>query len=130
MNRKKEDAQAEVLEETSGGIQNADSSHEAATQMEPSESEQETETEGQAASEEALSDVTAPAGRPAAVRSPKGLNLRKGPALSYEVREVLPDGAEVTALDLPMGAEVPGWRLVATGERVGWVHTRFLQLRY
>ncbi len=58
---------------------------------------------------------TAPAGRQAVVRSPKGLNLREGPALSYEVREVLPDGAEVTALDLPMGAEVPGWRLVSAG---------------
>jgi len=71
---------------------------------------------------------TAPVTWPAVVRSPQGLNLRKGPALSYEVLEVLPDGAEVTALDLPMGAEVPGWRLVYTGERAGWVQSRFLRL--
>jgi len=72
----------------------------------------------------------APAAWPAEVRSPKGLNLREGPSLSYEVLEVLPDGAEVTALDLPKGAEVPGWRLVYTGERAGWVQRRFLRLRY
>jgi len=73
-------------------------------------------------------NVTAPAGRPAVVRAPKGLNLWEGPALSYEVLEVLPDGAEITALDLPMGAEVPGWRLVASDKGVGWVQNRFLRL--
>ncbi len=92
------------------------------------ENTQTSEAENQTASEENSSAETAPVGRPATVRSPKGLNLRKGPALSYEILCVLPDGAEATALDLPMGAEVPGWRLIYTGERIGWVQSRFLRL--
>lgn len=68
-----------------------------------------------------------PAGRRAAVRSPKGLNLRMGPSLSYDVLEVLPDGTEVTVLDLPEGVTVPGWELAHTGERAGWAAARFLR---
>ncbi len=66
-------------------------------------------------------------GRRAVVRSPKGLNLRVGPALSYDALEVLADGAEITALNLPEGVTVPGWELVHTGERAGWVSARFLR---
>lgn len=74
-----------------------------------------------------------PQGTTAVVCSGRGLNLRVGPALSYEVLKVLPDGAEVTALDLPMEAEVPGWRLVFTIRSdltilTGWVQGRFLRL--
>lgn len=69
----------------------------------------------------------APEGRRAVVRSPKGLNLRVGPALSYDAPEVLADGAEVTALDLPRDVTVPGWELVVAGERAGWVSARFLR---
>jgi len=94
------------------------------------ENTQKSEAENQTSSQENGSSETAPVIWPAVVRSPQGLNLRKGPALSYEVLEVLPDRAEVTALDLPMGAEVPGWRLVYTGEIVGWVQSRFLRLEY
>ena len=68
-----------------------------------------------------------PEGRRAVVRSPKGLNLRAGPALSYEALEVLPDGMEVLALDLPRGAAVPGWELVDAGGRTGWASARFLR---
>ncbi len=86
------------------------------------------EAETQAAPAEERPVETASLGRPAVVRAPKGLNLRAGPALSYEVLEVLPDGEPVTALELPMGAEVPGWRLVYTGGRPGWTQSRFLRL--
>lgn len=68
-----------------------------------------------------------PEGRRAEVRSPKGLNLRAGPAMSYEALDVLPDGAEVTVLVLPRGVTVPGWELVMAGERAGWVSSRFLR---
>lgn len=70
---------------------------------------------------------SAPEGRQAEVCSPKGLNLRAGPALSYEALAVLPDGMEVTALALPRGVTVPGWELVVAGERAGWASSRFLR---
>ena len=75
----------------------------------------------------AAEELPTPAGRRAAVRSPKGLNLRMGPSLSYDVLEVLPDGTEVTVLDLPEGVTVPGWELAHTGERAGWAAARFLR---
>lgn len=64
---------------------------------------------------------------PAVVAAPLGLNLRKGPAVSYGVAETLPDGAPVTVLPLPYGVEVKGWALVVSesGTR-GWVMTEFL----
>lgn len=68
-----------------------------------------------------------PEGRRAVVLSPKGLNLREGPALSYAALEVLPDGMEVLALNLPRGAAVPGWELVDAGGRTGWASARFLR---
>ena len=68
-----------------------------------------------------------PEGRRAAVCSPKGVNLRAGPALSFDALEVLPDGMEVRTLALPEGVKVPGWELAAAGERVGWIAARFLR---
>jgi hypothetical protein len=66
-------------------------------------------------------------GELAAVRAPGGLNLREGPSVRYRVLEPLPDGTLLMALELPYGAQVPGWALVHTGARVGWVDTRFIQ---
>ena len=40
---------------------------------------------------------------------------------------VLPDGAPVEILDLPLDVEVPGWALVEAGAGVGWVNTNFLR---
>ena len=77
---------------------------------------------------EAVAVNSPPEGRQAEVCSPKGLNLRAGPALSYEALAVLPDGMEVTALALPRGVTVPGWELVVAGERAGWASSRFLRL--
>jgi len=119
----------EAVPEAAGAIQPTPPS-EAVPQQEGPEGPRDAGAEAQASPAEDSPAETAPATWLAEVRSPKGLNLREGPALSYEVLEVLPDGAEVTALDLPKEAEVPGWRLVYTGERAGWVQRRFLRLRY
>ena len=63
----------------------------------------------------------------AAVNAANGLNLRAGPGGGYAVAEVLPAGARVAVLELPCGAEVPGWALVHTGRRTGWVDIRFIR---
>ena len=55
------------------------------------------------------------------VNAEGGLNLRIGPGRSYPVAELLEYGTLLTVLELPHGAEVPGWALVHTGERTGWV---------
>lgn len=56
-----------------------------------------------------------------------GLNLRTGPGRSYPIAELLEDGTMLAVLELPHGAEVPGWALVHTGARTGWVDCRFIQ---
>ena len=56
-----------------------------------------------------------------------GLNLRTGPGRNYPIAEVLGDGMRLEVLELPHGAEVPGWALVHTGTRTGWVDHRFIQ---
>lgn len=66
-------------------------------------------------------------GRGAAVCAACGLNLREGPGLGFGAVEVLPDGAVLAVLPLPCGAEVPGWALVHTGQRTGWVDSRFIR---
>ena len=60
------------------------------------------------------------------VNAEGGLNLRIGPGRSYPVTELLEDGTLLTVLELPYGAEVPGWALVHTGERTGWVDLLFI----
>ncbi len=120
---------AEALEEKITENPQAEMPEEA-SQPEVPKGPPEAGAEIQVAPDEDSPAETAPVTWPAVVRSPQGLNLRKGPALNYEVLCVLPDKAKVTALDLPMGAEVPGWRLVAAGERAGWVQARFLRLEY
>jgi len=64
---------------------------------------------------------------PAVVAASLGLNLRTGPSMNYGVLETLSDGAPVTVLPLPYGAEIKGWALVVSkpGTR-GWVMTEFL----
>ena len=62
-----------------------------------------------------------------AVNAEGGLNLRIGPGRSYPVAEVLENGTLLSVLYLPHGAEVPGWALVHTGERTGWVDRLFIQ---
>lgn len=56
-----------------------------------------------------------------------GLNLRTGPGRGYPVVELLEDGTLLAVLELPHGAEVPGWALVHTGQRTGWVDRHFIQ---
>lgn len=64
---------------------------------------------------------------PAVVAAPLGLNLRKGPAVSFGALEILSDGAPVTVLPLPYGAEVKGWALIVPESGTcGWVMTEFL----
>ena len=61
------------------------------------------------------------------VNAEGGLNLRIGPGRSYPVTELLENGTLLTVLELPHGTEVPGWALVHTGERTGWVDRLFIQ---
>jgi len=56
-----------------------------------------------------------------------GLNLREGPGVGFPAAEVLPEGAVLAIQPLPCGAEVPGWALVHTGARAGWVDIRYIQ---
>ena len=119
---------AEAAPETLEAIPQAAAPNEAMAQPEAPEEVPAAGVEAQAAPEGDKAAETAPKGCPAVVRAPKGLNLRIGPALNYEVLGVLPDGAGVTALELPMGAEVPGWRLVTAGKWTGWASSRFLRL--
>lgn len=60
------------------------------------------------------------------VAASQGLNLRKGPHVSYDAITVLPDGTPVEILDLPGDVEVPNWALVKTCAGIGWVNTNFL----
>lgn len=61
------------------------------------------------------------------VNAEGGLNLRIGPGRSYPVTELLEYGTLLTVLELPHGAAVPGWALVHTGERTGWVDRLFIR---
>ena len=61
------------------------------------------------------------------VNAEGGLNLRIGPGRSYPIAELLEEGTLLAVLELPHGAEVPGWALVHTGQRTGWVDCSFIQ---
>lgn len=61
------------------------------------------------------------------VNAAGGLNLRIGPGRIYPVAELLEDGTLLAVLPLPHGADVPGWALVHTGQRTGWVNCSFIQ---
>lgn len=65
-------------------------------------------------------------GQACVVIAPHGLNLRRGPGISFPVLTVLEEGAPVTAFPLPYGVEVPDWALVRAGEVFGWTRREFL----
>lgn len=100
------------------------------TDQEPMQAAQDTQEQSQAVQtgidlgDPALSGIS---GDIVAVNAEGGLNLRIGPGRSYPVAEVLENGTLLTVLYLPHGAEVPGWALVHTGERTGWVDRLFIQ---
>ncbi|WP_419506019.1 SH3 domain-containing protein [Dysosmobacter sp.] len=102
----------------------------AQTDQEPMQAAQDTQEQSQAVQtgidlgDPALSGIS---GDIVAVNAEGGLNLRIGPGRSYPVAEVLENGTLLTVLYLPHGAEVPGWALVHTGERTGWVDRLFIQ---
>lgn len=62
----------------------------------------------------------------AVVASEKGLRLRVGPAVSYDILKILPNKTAAEVLALPSGAEVPGWALISVDGQVGWVMTQYL----
>ena len=100
------------------------------TDQEPMQAAQDTQEQSQAVQtgidlgDPALSGIS---GDIVAVNAEGGLNLRIGPGRSYPVAEVLENGTLLSVLYLPHGAEVPGWALVHTGERTGWVDRLFIQ---
>ena len=102
----------------------------AQTDQEPMQAAQDTREQSQTVQtgidlgDPALSGIS---GDIVAVNAEGGLNLRIGPGRSYPVAEVLENGTLLTVLYLPHGAEVPGWALVHTGERTGWVDRLFIQ---
>lgn len=61
------------------------------------------------------------------VADPRGLNLRKGPHVSYDAITVLSDSTPVEILNLPKDVEVPNWALVKTCAGIGWVNINFLK---
>lgn len=111
-------------------IQEAQEPQTAQTDQEPMQAAQDTQEQPQTVQtgidlrDPALSGIS---GDIVAVNAEGGLNLRIGPGRSYPVAEVLENGTLLTVLYLPHGAEVPGWALVHTGERTGWVDRLFIQ---
>lgn len=111
-------------------IQEAQEPQTAQTDQEPMQAAQDTQEQSQTVQtgidlrDPALSGIS---GDIVAVNAEGGLNLRIGPGRSYPVAEVLENGTLLTVLYLPHGAEVPGWALVHTGERTGWVDRLFIQ---
>ena len=102
----------------------------AQTGQEPMQAAQDTQEQSQPVQTGIDLEDTASSGIPGdivAVNAEGGLNLRIGPGRSYPVTELLEDGTLLTVLELPYGAEVPGWALVHTGERTGWVDRLFIQ---
>ena len=102
----------------------------AQTDQEPMQTAQETQEQSQTVQagidlgDTALAEIS---GDIVEVNAEGGLNLRIGPGRSYPVTELLEDGTLLTVLELPYGAEVPGWALVHTGERTGWVDRLFIR---
>lgn len=111
-------------------IQEAQEPQTAQTDQEPMQTAQDTQEQSQTVQtgidlgDPALSGISRDI---VAVNAEGGLNLRIGPGRSYPVAEVLENGTLLTVLYLPHGAEVPGWALVHTGERTGWVDRLFIQ---
>ena len=62
-----------------------------------------------------------------AVTMPERLNLREGPSTTHKVVEELQEGTLVVVLALPYEISVPGWVPVHTGERTGWVMSKYIE---
>lgn len=102
----------------------------AQTDQEPMQTAQETQEQSQTVRPGIDLEDTASSGISGdivEVNAEGGLNLRIGPGRSYPVAELLEYGTLLTVLELPHGAEVPGWALVHTGERTGWVDRLFIR---
>lgn len=126
MSKNEEKATAEQVEQTAPA--------EAPEAVEEQAVQAESETAVEAAAQPAAPAETQKDPAPAIPKRPqivaadsRGLNLRKGPHVSYDAITVLPDGTPVEILDLPKGVEVPGWALVETSAGIGWVNTNFLR---
>lgn len=63
----------------------------------------------------------------AIVEAPKGLNLRSGPAKTFDILTTLPTGTTVNVLNLPNKVKVSGWAIVAVGDYTGWCMEEFLK---
>lgn len=131
MGRKKTEHTQEPAQNALQTIQEAQKqSQTAQADQEPMQTAQDTQEQSQTVQtgidlgDPALSGIS---GDIVEVNAEGGLNLRIGPGRSYPVAEVLENGTLLTVLYLPHGAEVPGWALVHTGERTGWVDRLFIQ---
>lgn len=141
MGRKKTEHTKKPAKDALQTIQEAQEPPQAAqTDQEPMQTAQETQEQPQAAQDTQEQSQTVQTGidlgDPAssgisgdivAVNAEGGLNLRIGPGRSYPVAELLEYGTLLTVLELPHGTEVPGWALVHTGERTGWVDRLFIR---
>ena len=68
-----------------------------------------------------------PAAKAAVIDAKKGLNLRSGPAKTYDILSTLPNATTVEIQQLPGKAEVPGWALIQAGDYIGWAMVEFLK---
>ena len=131
MGRKKTEHTKKPAKDALQTIQEAQEQPQAApTDQEPMQTAQETQEQSQTIRPGIDLEDTASSGISGdivAVNAEGGLNLRIGPGHSYPVAEVLENGTLLTVLYLPHGAEVPGWALVHTGERTGWVDRLFIR---
>ena len=131
MGKKKTEHTKKPAKDALQTIQKAQEQSQAAqADQEPMQTAQETQEQSQTVQagidlgDTALAEIS---GDIVEVNAEGGLNLRIGPGRSYPVTELLEDGTLLTVLELPYGAEVPGWALVHTGERTGWVDRLFIQ---
>ena len=63
----------------------------------------------------------------AVIDAKKGLNIRSGPAKTYDILATLPNGTTVEIQQLPGKVEVPGWALIQVGDYIGWAMVEFLK---
>lgn len=68
-----------------------------------------------------------PAAEIAVIDAKKGLNIRSGPAKTYDILSALPNGTTVEIQQLPGKVEVPGWALIQVGDYIGWAMVEFLK---
>lgn len=61
----------------------------------------------------------------ATVTSPDGLNLRSGPATTYDVLAVIPGGTRLQVVGRPTS---DGWVSITHANKLGWVDSKFLTM--